>query len=81
MARPLSWSAEVSSRLSLKSIEADIAAQTNRVLGNIDAVLQGAGCSLRDVVKVTVFMTDLGDFAKMNEAFATRHAEVISTHR
>ena len=53
-------------------VEGDIAVQTNRVLDNLEAVLKGAGCTLQDVVKATVFMTDLGDFAKMNEAFSAR---------
>jgi 2-iminobutanoate/2-iminopropanoate deaminase len=53
----------------------DISVQTNRVLDNLEAVLKGAGCTLHDVVKVTVFMTDLGDFAKMNDAFAARFGE------
>jgi 2-iminobutanoate/2-iminopropanoate deaminase len=56
-------------------VAGDIAVQTNRVLDNLDAVLKGAGCTLHDVVKVTVFMTDLGDFAKMNDAFAARFSE------
>ena len=55
----------------------DIAAQTNRVLDSLESVLKGAGCTLQDVVKVTVFMTDLSDFAKMNEAYATR----MGSHR
>jgi 2-iminobutanoate/2-iminopropanoate deaminase len=53
----------------------DISVQTNRVLDNLEAVLKGAGCTLHDVVKVTVFMTDLGDFAKMNDAFGARFGE------
>jgi 2-iminobutanoate/2-iminopropanoate deaminase len=53
-------------------VAGDIAAQTNRVLDNLDAVLKGGGCSLQDVVKVTVYMTDLGDFARMNEVYAAR---------
>jgi 2-iminobutanoate/2-iminopropanoate deaminase len=56
-------------------ITGDIVAQTNRVLDNLEAVLKGAGCTLQDVVKVSVFMTDLNDFAKMNEAFAARFGE------
>jgi 2-iminobutanoate/2-iminopropanoate deaminase len=44
----------------------------NRVLDNLEAILKGAGCSLADVVKVTVFMTDLGDFAKLNDTLAAR---------
>ena len=55
-----------------KQIEGDIAAKTNRVLDNLEAVLRGGGCTLQDVVKVTVFMTDLTEYAKMNEAFAVR---------
>ena len=55
-----------------KLIEGDIVAATNRVIDNLEAVLLGAGCSLKDVVKVTVYMTDLADFAKMNEVMATK---------
>jgi 2-iminobutanoate/2-iminopropanoate deaminase len=56
-------------------VAGDIVVQTNRVLDNLEAVLKGAGCGLQDVVKVSVFMTDLGDFNKMNEAFAARFGE------
>jgi 2-iminobutanoate/2-iminopropanoate deaminase len=51
-------------------VEGDIAAQTERVLQSLSAVLAGAGCSLDDVVKTTVFMTDLGEFADMNTVYA-----------
>jgi 2-iminobutanoate/2-iminopropanoate deaminase len=44
--------------------------QTRQVLRNIDAVLQAAGSGLDRVVKMTVFMTDLGHFQKMNEVYA-----------
>ena len=53
-------------------VEGDMSVQANRVLDNLEAVLKGAGCTLQDVVKVTVFMTDLGDFPKLNETFAAR---------
>ena len=56
-------------------VSGDITVQTKRVFDNLEAVLKGAGCSLRDVVKVTVFMTDLGDFAKMNDVFAARFGD------
>jgi 2-iminobutanoate/2-iminopropanoate deaminase len=56
-------------------VAGDITVQTNRVLENLEAVLKGAGCSLNDVVKVTVFMTDLSDFAKMNEVYASRFGD------
>lgn len=56
-------------------IEGDIKAYTNRVFDNLEAVLAGSGCTLKDVVKVTVYMTDLGDFTKMNETYAARFGE------
>jgi 2-iminobutanoate/2-iminopropanoate deaminase len=52
-------------------IEAEtIEDQTRQVLSNIDAVLRAAGSGLHRVVKMTVFMTDLGDFKRMNEVYA-----------
>ncbi len=56
-------------------LEGDIAAQTGRVLDNLTAVLAAAGSDLAHVVKTTVFLADLGDFAAMNEAYATRFGE------
>ena len=44
--------------------------QTERVISNIKAVLKSAGTSLDNVVKATVFLKDLNDFAKMNEVYA-----------
>jgi 2-iminobutanoate/2-iminopropanoate deaminase len=46
-----------------------IKAQTKLCLENIKAVLKAAGCSLDDVVKVTVFLRNQEDFAKMNEVY------------
>lgn len=48
----------------------DIEEQTRQVLKNISAVLQAAGTSLDQVVKTTVFLVDLGDFAVMNRVYA-----------
>lgn len=48
----------------------DITAQTERVLKNLEAVLWEAGSSLSRVVKTTVFLADLNDFAAMNEVYA-----------
>ena len=53
-------------------VEGGIEAQTEQVLKNIEAVLKASGSSLDDVVKTTVFLTDLNDFAKMNEIYAKR---------
>ena len=49
---------------------ADVAAQTERVLENLKAILRGAGFTLEDVVKTTVFLADMNDFAAMNEVYA-----------
>ena len=47
----------------------DVAAQTERVLKNMAAVLEAAGASLASVVKTTVFLADMADFAAMNEVY------------
>jgi 2-iminobutanoate/2-iminopropanoate deaminase len=44
--------------------------QTERVMQNLRAILESAGSSLSKVVKTTVFLTDMGDFAAMNEVYA-----------
>lgn len=44
--------------------------QTRQVLSNVDAVLRAAGSGLHRIVKMTVFMTDLGDFQAMNGVYA-----------
>lgn len=49
---------------------ADIRAATKLCLENVKAVLESGGASLREVVKTTVFLTDLADFAAMNEVYA-----------
>jgi len=51
-------------------VEGDIQEQTRQVLSNVKAVLQAAGTSLDKVVKVTVFLQDMGDFKAMNEVYA-----------
>ena len=50
----------------------DVAQQTERVLRNLAAVLAGAGSGLERVVKTTVFLKNMGDFAAMNEVYG-RH--------
>jgi 2-iminobutanoate/2-iminopropanoate deaminase len=52
-------------------VEGDIAAQTRQVFANIAAILQAAGTSFDRVVKTTVFLADMNDFAAMNEVYAT----------
>jgi len=52
-------------------VPGDIRAQTERVLENIRLILEDAGLSFQNVVKSTVFMTNLADFAVMNGVYAT----------
>jgi 2-iminobutanoate/2-iminopropanoate deaminase len=49
----------------------DIAAQTHRVFRNISEILKAGGASLDHVVRTTVFLADMNDFAAMNEVYAT----------
>lgn len=61
----------------------DIGGQTRQVLGNLAAVLRESGSSLRQVLKTTVFLADMNDFAAMNavyaEFFATQNPPARST--
>ncbi len=52
-----------------KVIEGGISAQTERVLENIKAVLEASGATLDSVLKTTVYLKDMGDFAPMNEVY------------
>jgi len=53
-------------------VGADVKAQTERVFKNLAAVLRGAGLGFADVVKTTVYLTTMDDFAAMNEVYG-RH--------
>lgn len=55
---------------SMQVVEGDVVAQTERVLSNLGAVLASAGATWSDVVKTTVFLTDMRDFARMNDVYA-----------
>jgi len=50
-------------------VEGDIAAQTERVFANMKAVLEACGSSLGQVLKTTVFLKDMGEFAAMNAVY------------
>jgi 2-iminobutanoate/2-iminopropanoate deaminase len=56
-------------------IEGDLAAQTRRVLDNLGALLTAAGLSFANVVRTTVFLADMNDFAAMNSVYATFFSE------
>jgi len=51
-------------------IDGDISAQTDQVMRNIGALLKAAGTDFAHVVRTTVFLADMGEFAKMNEVYA-----------
>jgi 2-iminobutanoate/2-iminopropanoate deaminase len=55
-----------------KLVEGDVVAQTERVLDNLHAVLAAAGLDFADVVKTTIYLTDLSTFPRVNEAYARR---------
>lgn len=57
-----------------KLVEGDIAAQTAQSLKNLAAVLAAAGLTLDSVVKTTVYLTDMKDFAEMNAEYAKHFA-------
>lgn len=51
-------------------VEGGAPAEARRALENLGAVLAAAGCGLGDVVKTTIFLADIGDFAAVNEVYA-----------
>jgi 2-iminobutanoate/2-iminopropanoate deaminase len=53
-----------------KLVEGDVTPQTEQVLRNLAAVLQAAGTDLSQIVKTTVFLQDMADFAAMNAVYA-----------
>jgi len=56
-------------------IEGGVAAQTERTLENVEAILQAAGLSLDDVVKSTVFLTDMDNYDAINEVYGEHVTE------
>jgi 2-iminobutanoate/2-iminopropanoate deaminase len=56
-------------------VEGCVACQTKQVLANLSAVLEADGLSLDDIVKTTVFLVDMADFAKMNGVYAEHFSE------
>ncbi|SFL67123.1 2-iminobutanoate/2-iminopropanoate deaminase [Gracilibacillus orientalis] len=54
----------------MEVVEGDIAVQTERVMGNLEAILTEAGLTFANVVKFTIYITNMDDFATINEAYA-----------
>ena len=52
-------------------LKGSITDQTKQVMKNVEAVLKEAGYSFSDIIKTTIFLTDLNDFQKVNEIYAT----------
>lgn len=52
-------------------IQGDIEVQTHQVLSNIRSILEAAGCTMDDVVKVNVHLADMKDFPRYNQVYAT----------
>ncbi|MBW1755586.1 MAG: RidA family protein [Deltaproteobacteria bacterium] len=61
--------------------DGDIAAETRQVLKNLEAVLEEAGASRGDVVKATVYLTDMDEFSKMNQVYAAFFEGVVPPAR
>jgi 2-iminobutanoate/2-iminopropanoate deaminase len=55
-------------------VDGDITAQTRRVMANLNAVLSEAGARFADVVKTTIFLVDMGDFAAVNAVYGQHFA-------
>ena len=62
-----------------KVAEGGAAAQTAQVLDNLEVLLREAGLGLDDVVKTTVFLTDIKDFGAMNEVYRSRFTQPLPT--
>lgn len=58
-------------------LKEDVVVQAVRVMKNLEAVLEAAGSSLDKVLKTTIFLADMGDFAVVNEVYA----EAFGTHK
>ena len=52
-------------------VNGDVSAQTHRVMRSLGAILKAAGAGFDDVMRTTIFLTDLGDFARVNEVYGS----------
>ena len=59
----------------------DVEAETRQVLSNLESVLQAAGCTPQQVVRTTVFLTDLADFARVNAIYAEMFGQGVAPAR
>ena len=59
----------------------DVEAETHQVLANLKAVLSAAGCTPQQVVRTTVFLVDLADFARVNAIYADTFGSGVAPAR
>lgn len=59
----------------MQLVAGDVEAQAKQVIQNLKAVLEAAGGSLSDIVKLTIYLTDLNNFAKVNDVMAKTFSE------
>ncbi len=59
----------------------DVAKQTKQVMANIEAILTAAGAKMQDIVKTSVFLADMNDFASMNQVYASYFDEATAPAR
>lgn len=64
-----------------KLIDGDVAAQARQVMSNLEAVLSAAGATFADVVKTTIFLVDMADFATVNAIYGERFADGVAPAR
>lgn len=60
---------------SMELVSSGVAEETHQVLKNVAAILENAGYSFNDVVKASIFISDMGDFATINEVYAQYFTE------
>ena len=65
--------------LSGEVVGGGVTVQTHRVMRSLGAILDAAGASFDDVVRTTIFLTDLGDFAQVNEAYGSYFSDPAPT--
>ena len=61
--------------------DGDVEAETRQVLSNLESVLKAAGCTPQQVVRTTVFLTDLADFARVNAIYAEMFGQGVAPAR
>ena len=85
VARSREWSRNVGRVIPFDAsgqlVPGDITAQTHQVLKNLTAILATAGCTLADVVKCSIFVKDLGNFATINQVYGSYFDEATAPAR